>query len=114
MSIELEGLMRDVSDAGIVFMVLGGSITSMSFRKGKPSDSIMMRVKASKAAIEGYLRSNYSATRCFQCPHEDRCSDKTDCVHNRDGMSQGQGRAGTPPGIGSSGTPSTPSSQGAH
>lgn len=95
MSMELERLMREVSDAGIVFMVHGGSITSMTFRKGKPSDSIMMRVKASKAAIEGYLRSNYSACRCFQCPHEDRCKDKTECVFN-------QAAAGVPPGIGSS------------
>ena len=95
MSMELERLMMDVSDAGIVFMVRGGSIMSMTFRKGKPSDSIMMRIKASKAAIEGYLRSNYSACRCFQCPHEDRCSDKTDCVHNRPG-------GVPPPGIGSS------------
>jgi hypothetical protein len=106
MSIELESLMREVSDAGIVFMVHGGSITSMSFRKGKPSDSLMMRIKASKPSIEGYLRSNYSATRCFECKHEDRCSDKTDCVFNRE--------TGVPPGIGSSSSPLSSSSQGAH
>lgn len=114
MSIELERLMQDVSDAGIVFMVHGGAITSMSFRKGKPGDSILMRIKSSKAAIEGYLRSNYSATRCFLCEHEDRCHDKTDCVFNCDGMTRGHGMGGTPPGIGSSKTPLTPSSQGAH
>lgn len=95
MSIELERLMSDVSDAGIVFIVRGGLIASLTFRKGKPSDTIMMRIKASKSAIEGYLRSNYSATRCFQCEHEARCQDKTDCVFNKTGL-------GVPPGIGSS------------
>lgn len=107
MSMELERLMSDVSDAGIVFMVRGGAIASMTFRKGKPSDTIMMRIKASKAAIEGYLRSNYSATRCFQCDKSDHCRDKTDCVFNRTG-------AGVPPGIGSLKNILPSSSQGAH
>lgn len=107
MSMELESLMRDVSDAGVVFMVRGGSIASLTFRKGKPSDSIMMRIKASKEAIEGYLRSNYSAMRCFQCEHEASCRDKTDCVFNRTGV-------GVPPGIGSPRPIFSSSSQGAH
>ena len=104
MSMELERLIREVSDAGIVFMVHGGAITSMQCRKGRPSDSLMMRIKASKPAIEGYLRSNYSATRCFECKHEDRCSDKTDCVFNReeqgahcDRVTHRDGQGGYPP-----------------
>jgi hypothetical protein len=81
MSMELESLMRDVSDAGIVFVVREGSIVSLNFRKGKPSDTILMRVKASKSAIEGYLRGNYSAARCFLCPKCDMCQDGTACQY---------------------------------
>ncbi len=78
---ELERLMSEVSDAGIVFMVRDGAIVSMSFRKGKPSDSILMKIKASKAAIEGYLRGNNSAVRCFRCPKCEVCQDGTACQY---------------------------------
>lgn len=98
MSIELERALDAMKEEGGYFRTNeDGKIIGVGPKGFKVSADLKSKLLVVGRELDDYFKQNAVAIRCFQCPHEDRCHDKTDCVHGRDGMSQGDGGAGTPP-----------------
>ena len=96
MSIELERLLDEAREAGIVFFRRAGKLSVVT-RKGRvdPTPELYARLKASGPEINRWLAGVCSMARCVDCPKSDQC--KGDCA-----MDSTESSNRTPPGIGSS------------
>lgn len=81
MSIELERLAHDMTQAGVYPVVQYGRIVKMRFSQGGVSSELMQRMRLNKGNLDRYFAKQSVALRCLDCQKADQCSDGTDCQY---------------------------------
>jgi len=81
MSIELERLAHDMTQAGVYPIVQHGRIIRMRFSQGSVSDELMQRIRLNKHQLDRYFANQHIALRCLGCQKADLCQDGTACQY---------------------------------